>query len=434
MTIESRRGWKQNLIIQGATALTPDKCLRGARIVIRENRFADVQSAREAVDATHPARAAEIDAHGLIAMPALINAHDHFRGSWLPRCGNPPYENVYQWLAELHQQPESAFPEVRRRDTVDNPTLYQLGAYKNIFSGAATALDHYMRTAEDLYAKLPLRMIGEYGRESLLRAIDKSGTHPSWGWGAQEEFQYAQEKGLPFVIHCEEGFDAETREELPRLAEQGLVNANTLLVHCIGCDRKDYAVIAASKASVAWCPATYEFLYQQGGDIRPALELGVNVALGTDSCLTGSVNMIDELRVASAKYQEWYGETLPSRTLLGMATVNAARALKRDSDLGRLEAGYCADLLLVRAKADDPYDAILSFDTADIDLLMMDGKPLLAAERHGELFDQAYGPEGWTQVNAGKTPMLVIGDPAALRQRVRDIVGGDFNPAFLPFA
>jgi cytosine/adenosine deaminase-related metal-dependent hydrolase len=95
------------------------------------------------------------------------------------------------------------------------------------------------------------------------------------------------------------------------------------------------------------------------------------VALGTDSRLTGSRDLLEELRAA----RDAVG--LPPAILLRMVTTAAAALLKQPR-AGRLAAGLPADLTVIPALAADPGEALLLTRRRDLRLVVIDGRPLVA--------------------------------------------------------
>jgi cytosine/adenosine deaminase-related metal-dependent hydrolase len=371
------------------------------------------------------------DASRWLLFPGLINIHEHLRGSWLPRCGNGPYENSYQWLNELHARPESLFAPARERERVSERHLYELGAYKNLFSGVTTVVDHYRRLAPEVY-ELPIRVLRDFGREGVLRTWLDPNSFPSFGAGLVDEFRQAVERDRPFIIHIEEGFDSETRNELHRLEDLGVLAPNTVLVHGIGFDDEDVEIVRRHGCHLVWCPATHRFLYGRTGNIRLWLERGINVSIGTDSSLTGALNLLEELRAGRDLYREVFGEPLDPRKLFRMVTANPARALRIDSSLGRIAAGASADLLVLERRASlSPFETLLTAEPKDIVLLLQGGEPRYADEAFGTLFDDARVAS--SIVNVGGRPKRIIGDPVGLLRNVWNEIGRRFVPEFLPF-
>jgi cytosine/adenosine deaminase-related metal-dependent hydrolase len=210
------------LVFQNATVVNPDSIAEGCTVVVERGKFARVE--QDGPVRRGPATLL-FDATNWLLFPGLINIHDHLRGTWLPRCGNGPYQNVYQWLRELHAKP-SVFPSARERDRITLPHLYWLGTYKNLFSGVTSVVDHFVRLDRSFYADLPIRLITDFGREFVVRSYHEPEAYPSWGDGIIREFQRCAGR-RPFIIHVEEGFDEETGTELHRLETLGVLGPNS---------------------------------------------------------------------------------------------------------------------------------------------------------------------------------------------------------------
>jgi cytosine/adenosine deaminase-related metal-dependent hydrolase len=113
------------------------------------------------------------------------------------------------------------------------------------------------------------------------------------------------------------------------------------------------------------------------------LQAGVNVALGSDTAHYGT--MIDEVRRAYAVHKDVWGDdrTLPAYRVLRMATLDAAECIGMQSDLGSIEMGKQADLVLLDLDQPqyvgiDPIVAIALYgESADIDSVMIRGEWVL---------------------------------------------------------
>jgi cytosine/adenosine deaminase-related metal-dependent hydrolase len=151
------------------------------------------------------------------------------------------------------------------------------------------------------------------------------------------------------------------------------------------------------------------------------MEAGVNLSIGTDSTHTGSVNLLEEMRLARETYRRMYGEDLAPAKIAAMATANPARAFRLHERTGSIEAGKLADLLVLRPRASDPYEALLAARIEDIELLLLEGTPILGAPEHEELFALRKCP--CTRVRVRGQAMCVKGDPAGLLADVRRAVG-----------
>jgi 5-methylthioadenosine/S-adenosylhomocysteine deaminase len=362
--------------------------------------------------------------------PALINVHDHLRGNYLPRVGPPAgsfYPNWSPWDADL-----KASPVYAERSSLSVAQMYLLGGYKNLFSGVGTVNDHFPHELNDAYlGTLPIRAIREYTLAHECSSFDLK-----WGEGIEIEHQRALERGWPFITHLEEGFDPESMDGIGILERAKALDDRDLLVHCIGFSEEDIKKVKRAGASVAWCPASNYFMFNLTCKVRKLLRAGVNVALGTDSTHTGSVNLLAEMKFARSTYRSIYGEELPAKTLFDMVTVNAARALKLEGRAGQLEPGAWADAAIFRAKADEPYESLTLAGCEDLELLTIEGLPVYGdVAKYGEAFEAIAGTgmAGCGRVRVGGRDMFVKGDPAALYREIREAVGFAKKLDYLPF-
>jgi len=149
----------------------------------------------------------------------------------------------------------------------------------------------------------------------------------------------------------------------------------------VGIDRAGWRDLARSGAGVIWCPASNAFLLGESIDReRLADPEGPRMALGTDSRLTGSRDLLDELRVAAD------APGAPGAAALArMVTVTAADLL-RLSAAGRLAPGLPADLLVLPPLAADPHQALLRAERRHVSLVMIDGRARYGAPELTEVF------------------------------------------------
>jgi cytosine/adenosine deaminase-related metal-dependent hydrolase len=177
----------------------------------------------------------------------------------------------------------------------------------------------------------------------------------------------------PFMVHLAEGIDAAARGELPRLEALGCLKPNTVIVHGVALDGNAMRRVARAGAGLVWCPASNVFLFGRTAGVRELLDCGAagQLALGTDSRLTGSRDMLDELRFARA-----IADVAPHE-LYTMATTGAA-AMLRNARGGRLVVGAPADLIVVPDQRSSPGEALLAASRRDLRLVVIGGRPLVA--------------------------------------------------------
>jgi cytosine/adenosine deaminase-related metal-dependent hydrolase len=358
--------------------------------------------------------------------PALINTHDHMQGNYLPRVGPKPgsfYLTWYPWDNDL--KASDTFSE---RSRLSREELYGLSAYKNLFSGVVTVNDHFPQALnKTILPKLPIRAILNYGLAHEVSSYDLK-----WGDGVEVEHQRAVKNGWPFITHLAEGFDEEAMDGVKILEQLGILDNHCLLIHGIGYSDEDIRKIAKAGASISWCGASNMFMFNVTCKIKKMLETGVNVTIGTDSAATGSYNLFEEIRYDRELYRRLYGEDLSAKTFFEMITRNAAKAFWMQDQIGVLEEGKLADILVLKGRIDDPYENLVSASMEDIELLILAGKPLYGEPRFIELFGGKL-PRGYSRIIVADRPMFVIGDPGALYRDVRKKIGYKKILDFLPF-
>ncbi len=369
----------------------------------------------------------EIDLGGAsFVYPALVNIHDHFRGNYLPRVG-PQGDNFYlNWGPWDNDLKASGIFKERANIAVEQ--MYFLSSYKNLFSGVATAHDHFPHEINDPFLpRLPIRVIREYTLEHECSSFDLK-----WGKGIEQEHKWAVERGWPFITHLEEGFDPESMEGVEILERLGCLDNHGVFIHCIGFSDEDIRKVAKAGASVSWCPASNMLMFNVTCKIRKFLQAGINVGIGTDSTHTGSVNLLAEMKYARETYQRMYGQDLSAKTLFLMVTSNPAKAFWMQDRIGTLDKGKSADVLVTRAVHDDPHESLARAECRDIRLLTLEGAPLLVEESLAGPFGETLA-KGYETVTLGGRKVYVRGNPAALYRDIRKAVGFPKKLDYLPF-
>jgi cytosine/adenosine deaminase-related metal-dependent hydrolase len=358
--------------------------------------------------------------------PGLINTHDHMQGNYLPRVGPKPGFFYLTWLPwDNDLKASDTFTE---RSNLSREDLYAFSAYKNLFSGVTTVNDHFPQAWNgEILPTLPIRVILNYGL-----AHESSSYDLKWGDGIEIEHQRAVKNNWPFITHLSEGFDLESMGGVEYLEKLGILDNHCLLVHCIGFSDEDIRKVAKAGASVSWAAASNMFMFNVTCKIRKIIQAGINVTIGTDSSATGSYNMFAEIQYDRDLYRKMYGEDLSAKAIFEMLTVNAARAFWMEDQIGTLEEGKSADLLVLKGRLDDPYENLASASMEDIELLTIAGRPVYGEMRFIDLLGGSL-PKEYSVITVAKRPMFVIGDPASLYIEARKKIGYKKVLDFLPF-
>jgi 5-methylthioadenosine/S-adenosylhomocysteine deaminase len=169
---------------------------------------------------------------------------------------------------------------------------------------------------------------------------------------------YAEQLGLGIHTHLHEtvGEIAQSLEKykvrpLQRLAELGVLGPNVVAAHCVHVDKREMDMLAEFGCHVAHCQTSNLKLASGIAPITELMQRGVGVGIGTDGAASNNrLDMFAEMRIAAlvAKGTTGNASALPARTVLKMATIDAARALGLDDKIGTIEVGKFADLTAVR--------------------------------------------------------------------------------------
>lgn len=133
------------------------------------------------------------------------------------------------------------------------------------------------------------------------------------------------------------------------LARIGFLSKNQIAVHCCYLISREIKALAESSVSVAHCPASNMKLASGIAPVATMLEAGVNVGIGTDSSASNNcLDIMREVRIAGLLQKVTFSNPalLPAQTLLDMITINAASALGMTHELGSIEVGKKADIVL----------------------------------------------------------------------------------------
>jgi cytosine/adenosine deaminase-related metal-dependent hydrolase len=323
-----------------------------------------------------------LDLQGSFVLPGLVNAHDHLELNHYGRIkGRDCYENVSGWIADMAPRLGS-HPTIREGRA--HPLIERLfiGGLKNLLAGVTTVAHHNPFYGE-LRRTMPIRVVRRYGwAHSFLLEGRPAGARGEPGGEVAARWRTTP-RDAPFIVHLGEGIDAEAQGELPRLEALGCLQPNTVLVHGVAIDENGWRRVARAGAGLVWCPASNAFLFGRTALICPLIagsdECRVTVALGTDSRITGSLDLLDELRAARAAWP------VPPQRLFGMVTSEAARLL-RQPRAGRLVAGGPADLIVVPPLADEAGAALLMTTRRDVRLVVVEGRPLVGDPEFAHVF------------------------------------------------
>ncbi|MCB0155190.1 MAG: amidohydrolase family protein [Anaerolineae bacterium] len=333
-----------------------------------------------------------IDGQGGVLIPGLINAHDHLELNTFKRLKyRACYQHSRQWIEDIEARFETDPDLVEpRRQPLEDRLL--VGALKNLVAGVTTVC-HHNPLHKSLRRGYFIRVVSDYGFcHSLFRGDDPltsyRRTNPAWPW----------------IIHLAEGLDAAAAAEFDELERLGVVQPNTVLVHGVGLTPAQRQTLIERGGGLIWCPASNQFMFGQTACVRELAEAG-KLALGSDSRLSGSFDLLAELRAAAQTGQ------LEPAALFRLVTTFAVQVLRlREKGLGQITVGGVADLVLLPPPGQsDLYAHVLELDRQHIGLVLVGGRPVVG------------GPEQAPLFAATSTPAALVyldGAPKLLAQKI----------------
>jgi 5-methylthioadenosine/S-adenosylhomocysteine deaminase len=178
------------------------------------------------------------------------------------------------------------------------------------------------------------------------------------------------------------------RTNIDYLAAVGLASPQLCAAHCVWVDDRDQQLLADHDVKVMHCPASNLKL---GSGIAPVPEMrarGITVSLGADGAACNNrLDMFEEMRLAAVLQAMRHAPgVLPARDVLWMATRSGARTLGLDAEIGSLEVGKKADIIVVDrdrphlVPGPDPYSTLVyAARGSDVRSTIVDGELLVDA-------------------------------------------------------
>jgi 5-methylthioadenosine/S-adenosylhomocysteine deaminase len=320
-----------------------------------------------------------LDASGMIAMPGLVDTHWHMWNSlYRAMSGSSPdtayftlnaangvrclpddlyhgarlslvdalgqgVTTIHDWAHNL-RSPEHADANLRAHEEIGLRGRFSYGSRQGLPWSSLIDLDDMDRVRAEWFERerLPLMHLGLAGRapgqspESVFRP----------------EYDFARGHGLPVSYHANSNRSLGELEMIRRMADEGMLDAQTQLVHALHTTDAEVAAVRDSGASVSISPWSELLIGYGVPAVRRLADAGVLLTLATDTtALTGTADLWSVLRLTTALYRGVAEEELVvgTRRVLEMATIDAARSLGLADRVGSLTPGKRADLILVRA-------------------------------------------------------------------------------------
>lgn len=331
-----------------------------------------------------------IDGRQFVATPGLVNTHVHVTGEPLTRGYVPEglsfEELIFHWLCPMY----AMYTEDEERLSA------QLAATEMLKSGTTSFIEagtvKYVDAVVDALVGIGVRArIGKWiwdlppeprefaqSTEEAIANLERvlanhrhvaGGRIQAWAmvlghttcsdelWTAAVEAARKWDTGLNFhMSHAEgdpDGFLAQFgHRPMEHLHKLGVLGANCTIAHAVHVDDHEISLLAQSGTNVAHCPSSHmrcSIGVSQVGRIPELLEAGVNVGLGTDG--NNASNYSDLMRVTYLvaglfKDARRDPSMIPAEKAFEMATLGGAKAMLAEYEIGSLEPGKRADIVL----------------------------------------------------------------------------------------
>jgi 5-methylthioadenosine/S-adenosylhomocysteine deaminase len=356
----------------GGRVLTPGAVAIEGRDIVAVDR-ADAIAQRFAAKET-------IDATGQVVMPGLINTHTH--APMVLYRGLADDLALMDWLQQyiFPAEAKTVSPDFVRAGT-------RLAALEMIVSGTTTYTDMYYFEEEIAKATKEAGIRGVLGQTIIQFPVPDAPT-PSEGiarasafirqWSGDELIvpaiaphamytldratlkavrAVADRERAPVILHL-----AETRDEIKIARDRhkatpaqyletiGFWGPRTIAAHGVWLTPADIRILARRRVGVSHNPESNMKLASGTAPVIELRKAGVTVGLGTDGAASNNdLDMFEAMRQAAFLHKLQTGDprALPARTALEMATIEGAKVLGMDREIGSLEAGKRADLIVV---------------------------------------------------------------------------------------
>lgn len=366
------------LLPKWVVPVEPAGVLTDHAVVVQDGRILDVLPADDALARFTAAQTISLPGHALI--PGLVNLHGHAAMSLLR--GFADDLPLMDWLKGRIWPAESRHVS---EAFVHDGTL--LAAAEMLAGGITACNDMYFfpRAAGEAFLRAGMRAtLGMIVLEFPSAYASDADDYLAKGLALRDELKdepllsftfaphapytiadatferintLAEQLGLPVHIHIHETAD-EIQESLKqhgmrpleRLARLGLLGPNFIGVHAVHVNEAEISLLAQHGCHVAHCPSSNLKLASGIAPVTRLLQAGVNVGIGTDGAASNNrLDLFAEMRLAAllAKGASGDAAALPAAAALQMATLDAARALNLDSQIGSIVPGKRADLAAV---------------------------------------------------------------------------------------
>jgi len=413
------KNYKSSLLIKNGTILTvnPRMDIISGDIYIEDGVIFEVPSSKQTADLI-------IDASEKLILPGFVQVHVHlnqtiFRGladdmdvvDWLKRR-IWPLEQAHSYESVYHSARLSVL-ELLRSGTTTAVTMESLNHTEAAFQAVNemgfravignAIMDRWETGTEmkgedmDIALKKSIALFERYhgkGNGRLHFAFCPRGTRNATDAVWQEIGSIARSEKLFIHSHA-----AENKQQTERLSEyggseviylnkMGVLGPNLILAHAIWLTDEEHDLLASTGTHIAHCPSANFKLASGIAPVPAMLEKGINVAVGADGApCNNNLDAFHEMRLTALIHKPRFGPTsMPAEEVLRMMTIGGAKASGLENEIGSIEVGKKADLVLLNQKAAHIYPVLGSnpisrvvyeHQSRDVETVIIDGEVIM---------------------------------------------------------
>lgn len=382
----AQTGQTGRLLLRG-TVVTPGQIFEGEVLVVSSTIACAAPSCASEPEA---ATATIVETNGII-YPGLIDTHNHVlfnvfdethwtptvaythAAQWSGASGDPDYARALRAKQYLNGETLSSTASPVNL----NCELNKYGELKALIAGTTAMVGASNPAVKVCYRTLTRTINNDY--DVQVASIFPSPSATNSVCNNLEDGSTAA-----YVIHVAEGISQTARNQFYTLFNQSTPDGcayhpNTAVVHGNALLDAELQILADTGTSLVWSPRSNVGLYGLGTDLTVttniplALEKGINISLAPDWTMSGSQNVLDELRFAQYVSDNLWSGLLTPEMLFEMVTINAARNIGQESELGSIEVGKKADLFVISGDALNAHQALIDSRPPDVRLVLIDG-------------------------------------------------------------
>ena len=199
-------------------------------------------------------------------------------------------------------------------------------------------------------------------------------------------------------VHLGEGTNPNLREELETLKKHNFANKKTIVIHGTAFTQTEFTEMQNKGWALTWSPLSNLLLYGDTIQFKDAKDSDLTINLSPDWSITGSKNLLYELKVAYWWLTNYYSDEFPddgvAYELVKMATTNPAQSINWKDKVGKIAVNNTADLLIIDQTSseirgdDNKFKRLVFSDDKDVLLVIVNGSALYGTH---ELMDEFRG-------------------------------------------